>query len=98
MDHGFWREFRTRMHKIKPDILIVGEILHDASFLRGDRGLGRTTHGELCPITAPENRDRRFCKRLTATAMRNRRQVQYAVEPSGIPTGSALRPARMQQG
>lgn len=38
IDHAFWREFRTEVKKIKPDIFILGEIWHDSiAWLRGDQ-------------------------------------------------------------
>lgn len=84
VDHGFWREFRTRMRRIKPDILIVGEILHDASpFLRGDQmdSVMNYPWRELCLNYFARRRigTAAFANGLTATAMRNRRQVQYAM-------------------
>lgn len=37
VDHHFWREFRTVVKNIKPDIYILGEIWHDSMpWLRGD--------------------------------------------------------------
>ncbi|MDD2200952.1 MAG: glycoside hydrolase family 13 protein [Firmicutes bacterium] len=84
VDHGFWREFRTRMRLIRPDILIVGEILHDASpFLRGDQmdSVMNYPWRELCLNYFARRRigTAAFAVGLTATAMRNRRQVQYAM-------------------
>ena len=36
--HGFWRQFRERSKRIKPDACIIGENWHDAEpFLRGDQ-------------------------------------------------------------
>ncbi|WP_124727775.1 glycoside hydrolase family 13 protein [Staphylospora marina] len=38
VDHAFWREFRQTVKAVRADILIVGEIWHDAGeWLRGDR-------------------------------------------------------------
>jgi glycosidase len=38
IDHAFWREFRSRLKAIDPDVYIVGEIWHDAMpWLRGDQ-------------------------------------------------------------
>lgn len=38
VDHQFWRAFRKAVKAIKPDALLVGEILHDATeFLQGDQ-------------------------------------------------------------
>ncbi|MCL4515488.1 MAG: glycoside hydrolase family 13 protein [Firmicutes bacterium] len=37
VDHRFWRAFREAVKAVKPDALLVGEILHEATeFLRGD--------------------------------------------------------------
>ncbi|WP_057912460.1 glycoside hydrolase family 13 protein [Peribacillus muralis] len=37
VDHPFWREFRTTVKEIKPDLYILGEIWHDSMpWLRGD--------------------------------------------------------------
>ncbi|GAB6258288.1 glycoside hydrolase family 13 protein [Peribacillus sp. NPDC055009] len=38
VDQPFWREFRTTVKKIKPDLYILGEIWHDSMpWLRGDQ-------------------------------------------------------------
>ncbi|MDZ5470293.1 alpha-glycosidase [Bacillus sp. 31A1R] len=38
VDHQFWREFRTAVKEIKPDLYILGEIWHDSMpWLRGDQ-------------------------------------------------------------
>ena len=38
VDHSFWREFRTELKKINPDIYILGEVWHDAlPWLMGDQ-------------------------------------------------------------
>ncbi|WP_141433170.1 alpha-glycosidase [Bacillus sp. 03113] len=38
IDHQFWRDFRTAVKEIKPDIYILGEVWHDAMpWLRGDQ-------------------------------------------------------------
>ncbi len=38
VDHKFWRAFRERIKKIKPDAFIIGEIQHEGiSFLKGDQ-------------------------------------------------------------
>lgn len=38
IDHAFWREFRSAVKKIKPDLFILGEIWHDSmAWLRGDQ-------------------------------------------------------------
>lgn len=37
ISHGFWRNFRRELSRIKPDIVLVGENWHDSrSFLQGD--------------------------------------------------------------
>jgi cyclomaltodextrinase len=84
VDQGFWREFRTRMRQIKPDILIVGEILHDASpFLRGDQmdSVMNYPWRELCLDYFARRRigTADFADGITATAMHYRRQTQYAM-------------------
>ncbi|KAB7664700.1 glycoside hydrolase family 13 protein [Bacillus sp. B1-b2] len=38
IDHDFWREFRTVVKKLKPDLFILGEVWHDSlPWLRGDQ-------------------------------------------------------------
>lgn len=38
VDHPFWREFRTAVKEVKPDLYILGEIWHDSMpWLRGDQ-------------------------------------------------------------
>ncbi|EMA6341369.1 alpha-glycosidase [Bacillus cytotoxicus] len=38
IDHAFWREFRSEIKSIKPEVYIVGEIWHDAlPWLQGDQ-------------------------------------------------------------
>ncbi|MGP7817943.1 alpha-glycosidase [Niallia sp. 01092] len=38
IDHQFWRDFRTTVKAIKPDLFILGEVWHDSvSWLRGDQ-------------------------------------------------------------
>ncbi len=38
VDHKFWREFRTAVRAVKPDIYIMGEIWHDSRpWLEGDQ-------------------------------------------------------------
>ena len=38
IDHSFWREFRSAVKEIKPDLYILGEIWHDSMpWLRGDQ-------------------------------------------------------------
>ncbi|MFE8700327.1 alpha-glycosidase [Cytobacillus sp. FJAT-54145] len=38
IDHQFWREFRTKVKAIKPDVFILGEVWHDSMpWLRGDQ-------------------------------------------------------------
>lgn len=38
VDHQFWREFRTAVKSVKPDIYILGEIWHDSMpWLQGDQ-------------------------------------------------------------
>ncbi|MDO7486430.1 alpha-amylase family glycosyl hydrolase [Peribacillus frigoritolerans] len=38
VDQPFWREFRTTVKNIKPDLYILGEIWHDSMpWLRGDQ-------------------------------------------------------------
>ena len=38
VDHNFWRVFRKELHKINPDIYILGEIWHDSRpWLQGDQ-------------------------------------------------------------
>jgi glycosidase len=38
IDHSFWREFRSAVKAIKPDLYILGEIWHDSMpWLRGDQ-------------------------------------------------------------
>ncbi|AIE59308.1 Maltogenic alpha-amylase [Bacillus methanolicus MGA3] len=38
IDHQFWRDFRSEVKKIKPDLYILGEVWHDAMpWLRGDQ-------------------------------------------------------------
>ncbi|MES1039537.1 glycoside hydrolase family 13 protein [Peribacillus simplex] len=38
VDHPFWREFRTTVKNIKPDLYVLGEIWHDSMpWLRGDQ-------------------------------------------------------------
>lgn len=38
ISHEFWREFRKRVKLIKPDILLIGEVWHNASpWLRGEQ-------------------------------------------------------------
>ncbi|MET3696297.1 glycosidase [Bacillus oleivorans] len=38
VDHQFWREFRSAVKDIKPDLYILGEIWHDSiGWLRGDQ-------------------------------------------------------------
>lgn len=38
VDHAFWREFRTEIKAINPDVYILGEIWHDSmSWLQGDQ-------------------------------------------------------------
>ncbi|AZR72218.1 alpha-glycosidase [Anoxybacter fermentans] len=38
IDHAFWREFRTRLRAIKPDLYIIGEVWHHAgAYLLGDQ-------------------------------------------------------------
>ncbi len=38
VDHYFWREFRKVVKGVKPDALIIGEIMHESvSFLKGDQ-------------------------------------------------------------
>lgn len=37
ISHSFWKKFRTAIHKVKPDALLIGEIWHFAGdFLEGD--------------------------------------------------------------
>jgi glycosidase len=38
VDHQFWREFRTAVKSVKPDVYILGEIWHDSMpWLQGDQ-------------------------------------------------------------
>lgn len=38
VDHNFWREFRKVVKTVKPEAIIVGEVMHDAlPWLRGDQ-------------------------------------------------------------
>lgn len=38
VDHVFWREFRTEVKKVKPELYILGEIWHDSMpWLQGDQ-------------------------------------------------------------
>ena len=38
VDHSFWRDFRSAVKEIKPDLYILGEIWHDSMpWLRGDQ-------------------------------------------------------------
>lgn len=38
IDHSFWRDFRETVKSVKPDAIIIGEVMHDASpWLRGDQ-------------------------------------------------------------
>jgi cyclomaltodextrinase / maltogenic alpha-amylase / neopullulanase len=38
IDHSFWREFRTAVKAVKPDVYILGEIWHDSMpWLQGDQ-------------------------------------------------------------
>ena len=38
IDHSFWREFRSAVKEVKPDLFILGEVWHDSMpWLRGDQ-------------------------------------------------------------
>lgn len=38
VDHRFWRDFKTELRKVKDDVILIGEIMHESSnFLRGDQ-------------------------------------------------------------
>ena len=38
VDHNFWREFRTEIKTLNPEVYILGEIWHDAlPWLQGDQ-------------------------------------------------------------
>jgi cyclomaltodextrinase / maltogenic alpha-amylase / neopullulanase len=38
ISHTFWHEFRKRVHQVKPDVYILGEVWHDAMpWLQGDQ-------------------------------------------------------------
>lgn len=84
VDPALWREFRTRIRAIKPNALLVGEILHDATpFLRGDQmdSVMNYPWRELCLHYFAERTigTETFAERLMALHMRYRRQVQYAM-------------------
>jgi len=84
VDPGLWREFRARIRAIKPEALMVGEILHDATpFLRGDQmdSVMNYPWRELCLQYFADRTigTDAFACALTALQMRYRRQVQYAM-------------------
>ncbi len=84
VDPVLWREFRTRIRAIKPNALIVGEILHDATpFLRGDQmdSVMNYPWRELCLhyFAGRTMGTDAFAERLTTLQMRYRRQVHYAL-------------------
>ena len=84
VDPGLWREFRARIRAIKPEALIVGEILHDATpFLRGDQmdSVMNYPWRELCLHYFADRTigTDSFADDLTTLHVRYRRQVQYAI-------------------
>ncbi|MEW6227180.1 MAG: glycoside hydrolase family 13 protein [Bacillota bacterium] len=84
VDPEFWRKFRKKIRAIKPNALIVGEVLHDASmFLHGDQmdSIMNYPWRELCvAFFAKRSIDATaFADGLTTLRMRYRDQVNRAL-------------------
>lgn len=84
VDQEFWRKFRKRIRAIKPNALIVGEVLHDASvFLRGDQmdSIMNYPWRELCVAFFAKRSmsAQAFADGLTGLRVRYRHQVHQAL-------------------
>lgn len=79
VSHSFWRKFREKVKKVKPDCVIIGENWHDANaFLQGDQYDSIMNYGftKAClDYYASSVSAQEFAERLNHLLMRNTSQV-----------------------
>ncbi len=84
VDHEFWREFRQRVKKIKPDALIIGELWHEASeWVQGDQFDAVMNYPFFEAVTDWLGKDTiraaSFAERLAKVQMNHRQVVNLAM-------------------